>query len=235
MGLGLYGRVSRNDAESDLALIQTVGTEFAEASGLRNFFALRASDNRIEFYFHPAAEPVELSGDAGTLTLSAKTSGAGPGYHRFIVQFMDLLAERLEFQWTGQADGSSPDGTGFFEHRDFDLLQDEMRIFLRTLLSKITERRDWSGLMLNMPIGLLPRLTGVATPMGDWPMETLQLAVTDDTFLQEFARQFFPWWDKTLTAEAMRNSSIAWMWTDAKWHPPKTKTKGAASRGPWRR
>lgn len=218
MGLGIYCRASWKVSE-DLSVLKEIGTEFAGASGLRDFFWANNGSNWIEFRLHPAAEPVELIANDATLTLSAKTSSAGPGYHCLVVRFMDVLALRLGLAWEPEDDGEI-DETGFFQHRNFDRLQEEMQTFLRTLCRSVGESENLSGWMLNMPLDLDPDRTDVATPMGEWPIAALQEAAEDDNALSRFSRVFFPWWDKELSPAALRNCAVATMWQDIRWHPP---------------
>lgn len=219
MGLGIYCRAPRDLISEDLSVFKEIGHEFAEASGLRKFFGLNAGKNWIDFRFHPAAEPVELTLDSSTLTFSAKTSSAGPGYHRLATNFMDVLASRLALVWEPVDDGEI-DETGFFRHRDFDRLQEEMQSFLRALCRSIVKSENANGWMLNMPLGFEPDHADVATPIGEWPLATFEEAAKDDDALSRFSQAFYPWWEEELTPTALRNCAIAVMWQSIKWHPP---------------
>src|SRR5690349_16720519 len=121
MGLGLEGRIPNKNAAITPIIIQSIGREFAEASGLRNFFVSSVSDNLAGLQFHPAAERVRCYLEDGHLILSAKTSSVGPGYHRLVVQFMDRLTERFGGSW--KSEDGDVDETCFLQTRDFGRLQ----------------------------------------------------------------------------------------------------------------
>lgn len=227
MGLGLHCRAQLRDQErwgSDSALlkIEEIAEERAQFFGLRAFFLSSLADNKLSLTLHPAAEPVlfELL-ESGTIECDAKTSSVGPGYHAHLVELLIAVSEKTGIAWN--FDEEEVDDTGFVRHRDFARLQSEMANFLRDLSGIVAEhsRKGVKGLMLNMPLGFVPRLHfGVGTPLGEWPTERFTEAADPDFGIERFASHFFPWWDQGTTANTWLNLGLIDLWMTISWRVP---------------
>src|SRR4051812_39896471 len=68
---------------------------------------------------HPAEERIEISTTGGgRVVVSARTSGAGPGYHAFVCELLDAVGARLDVRWQGpDPTGQTGDETGYFHDR----------------------------------------------------------------------------------------------------------------------
>ena len=54
----------------------------------------------VEFLLHPAEEPFELRVEGDQLFAQGKTSSAGPGYHAFLIDWLERIAAEEGFTWT---------------------------------------------------------------------------------------------------------------------------------------
>src|SRR5919106_5948224 len=79
---------------------------------------VRQLDDRVLVSLHPAEEEVEFLPDEKGPVVSARTVGAGPGYHQWLVQLLEKAGAACSVTWrsTGEANDSEfLDETGYFE------------------------------------------------------------------------------------------------------------------------
>src|SRR5688572_27842637 len=129
MGVGLYLNGSYDlAAETDEAVadwLEDMSSWFdEEISGdpfWGNFFLRcrtgETHDGRPALYvfIHPAAEEVDIIvPEPGRVTVSAKTSTVGPGYHTALCQLLRRFGEEKKIRWNpdGEEDDASQDETG---------------------------------------------------------------------------------------------------------------------------
>ncbi len=177
---------------------------------------------------HPAEEPLELSvTGSGRVLASARTSAAGPGYHAFVCELLDLFAKEFSIRWEGvDPTGQTGDDTGYFHHRDRARLESEMRGWLRAIGRSLsaTEPVTWSGVAVSMPAsGPQFEADGVVTPLGPRDAAYWKQLETDD----EAARQFFPWWEPGTGPGYLLGRALCRMWTDVRWKVPETDPERA--------
>jgi hypothetical protein len=224
MGLGLraVAKLPESDAiGSPLELISNAAGELASSRGLKDFFRSRQRGGLVQLSFHPAAEDVNAEIlEGGNLVVSAKTSGAGPGYHQFIVELTDRIAGQLGTDWAwSDSDEASFDETGYAVTRDFARLQDEMVAMFRALADTVVERPGVH--LVNMPLDYGVLLNDdVATPLGPFPRQFFEGVVRDRIKAIDAARQFYPWWESGLTAATWKNLGLTSLWMDVHWRPP---------------
>lgn len=93
---------------------------------LNPFLDFSDDGEELKVYLYPGEEPVFVSykgsapgngpkrRQAPQLVLSARTSSAGPGYHAWLVDLIELVSARLNLDWQwADADGDIGDETGF--------------------------------------------------------------------------------------------------------------------------
>lgn len=173
---------------------------------------------------HPAEEPVRFVLDGGTLSVSAKTSSAGPGYHAWLVDVLDEIARRLQLAWDWSNHGNGEgDETGFRDSYDYTQLQHSMAGWLRALAGMLTEQ-DGSGgpIALSMPAG--EGFVGDAfavSPMGRWSRDWFEaLHDADDGTLLDAAAEFFPAWHPRDDARYWLNCGSVLAWYALRWVTP---------------
>jgi hypothetical protein len=228
---GLFGRVRPERALPRAA-------EHLVAAAVRDFPALApyvrvtpGQDGELLVHLHPADEEVRLSVHGKRLLLSARTNGAGPGYHAFLVGLMDELARAGELHWlptVQEGEDVYRDATGYFDARDFGRLRAEMVRWLQAVAGQIVELPGGSWL-LSMAIGTpLPVGAPVAiAPSGSYGHDWIRAAASGDDLAARAAR-FFPWWDQGVSAAAIAGTGRAALWLFP-WHPPRDREeKGLA-------
>jgi len=84
---------------------------------------------------HPAEEDVRFFvDDHDYLICSARTSSAGPGYHAFLVELLEMIQGPAKISWIWDDEEKEfMDETTYFSKRDFNTLQMEMVVILYTL------------------------------------------------------------------------------------------------------
>ena len=176
--------------------------------------------------FHPAAEPVDFGfGDDGEMTVSAKTSSVGPGYHAMLVELLAEIGPAADITWDwSDHDEGEGDETGYHESRDFGALQDEMLAWLKGLAKHLLEidRGEIRGIALSMPLhyGLVTDHFA-HSPLGLWDRGWFEaLAASEGERAASLAAAFFPWWNHPADAAYWRDCALVLAWTELPWTPP---------------
>lgn len=166
---------------------------------------------------HPAAEDVEFVDVGGRrLLVAASTSGAGPGYHAYLVDVLDDLSRYVPLEWApfGE-DQEYSDETGYFESRDFVELQHQMLLWLRALAKHCADGEE--GIQVALPLTHQFVAPGFAlTPMG----------VRDRAWFQSVSEDprrgidFFAWWERGKQAQYHLGLALSRMWTEVRWRLP---------------
>ena len=159
---------------------------------------------------HPCAEPVEIATTDGVVTLTAKTTPTGPGYHAHVCEVMDSLP----VEWT-----HVEDETGYFRRRDRDALEDAFLDWLGAAAAQILELADdgAEGFALGLPPTHRFRHPGVcATLLGPRDREWLVKVRSD----AREGTDVFPWWTPGEDAAYFERLALTRMWTDVRWRAP---------------
>ncbi len=192
---------------------------------LREEMQVYREDAKMSVVLHPAAEPVEFTFDAKhNLVCNAKTNTAGPGYHAFLVELLERAASNCNFRWQCDQQGDYLDETGYWQQRDFHLLQGEMVHWLQVLSGALLEQDAQQHFQLCLDMNLVGKIAGnyfAAYPLGylsrDW-FERVKQA--DWVMVREFAQEFFPWWGQGMNANMWLKRSLVYAWCEIPWHAP---------------
>jgi hypothetical protein len=193
-------------------------------SPLVDWYSSHADDRQLWLSFLPFEEDVELSLRDGFVEVSAKTSGAGPGYHEFLVELLDSLERDAGLAWSDDGeDGDYGDETGYRTERSAPALRAAMARQLSALASIVVDKVG-AGALLNMSIGDTPAVTAfAASPLGEWSKEWFERAAgADGELLLQLAEEFLPWWETGLTARNLTKFGKALCWTAVRWVKPQT-------------
>ena len=170
---------------------------------------------------YPCAEPVQLALEPDNiLHVSAKTSGAGPGYHCYVCELMEKLGHDLHIEWLGSTAGMQR--SGYFSERNESAVRDDMLRWLQQAARQILDmdREATEHLQLSIPEGLFFEHDGiVCTPMGPRDRDWLENVARDSAT----GVDVFPWWDDTDATVPHFQAAISRMWIDVRWRPPLTR------------
>ena len=175
------------------------------------------------FTLHPAAESLYMEVDGEYVSISAKTSNVGPGYHAFLVSILDSVQATLGLKWEW---GEEDDETSFARHRSFELLQSEMAKHLKAVAAVISDQiagHGLTGMMLSMPVdcGIETFESEVLTPVGPIAPAELRLwAGAEGPDLTRAAISYFPWWEMGFGGGFYRGLALCSMWMDMRWARP---------------
>jgi hypothetical protein len=181
--------------------------------------ALGRADGLLAVSLHPAAEDIEFAFDGRQLTVSAKTSTVGPGYHAYVCEMLRELAAELGATFgplPGEDDG---DETGYFSTGSRDALEDEMLAWLLGLAGVVAEgvAEGSSGFIISMSTDSSFEFDGaMATPLGPRSSDWLEAVQLDP----HSGRDIFPWWSPGLGAEHAAGRALVRMWTEVRWRTP---------------
>ena len=154
--------------------------------------------------------------DDKSLLVQAKTSSLGPGYHAHLVDALEAVAEELGFDW--YETDEEHDETGYFEHRDFDRLQDAFAAFFDGMADLMSDLIDegTTQVALSMPFGFSPKV-----PEGQFA--TIR-GLRPSAFFEPATRgspdQFFSWWGKELNGPTALAMAEAHLWVLFPWRSP---------------
>ena len=179
----------------------------------------------VEFLLHPAEEPFELRLEGDQLFAQGKTSSAGPGYHAFLIDWLERIAAEEGFSWTWSDPAREvEDETGYAIDRDFEKLQGEMASWLAKVAEYLLTNEaefDASPFALAMPVGFSWMGEAFAlSSLGTWSRDFFVRAVEGDAGTLEAGAQYFPWWSKERDATFWRNCGNIFAWTDVPWRAP---------------
>ena len=214
MGLGLFLRTTPRHSAPLQTIERALRAQFVEVVE-----HIRGSDAYLAVGLHPAAEDVEFACEGDTVTVSAKTSTAGPGYHEFVCELLERVGDELGARWAPAVDDEAGDETGFFTSHDRGALEAEMLLWLRGLCGVIAEEAagGLSDLSVGLPIDTQYESEGlIVTPMG--PRDRAWLEATKEDPRRGI--DLFPWWTHGFGAEHALGRALARMWTEARWRPP---------------
>lgn len=172
---------------------------------------------------HPAGEDVEFTVPApGRVTVSAKTSTVGPGYHTALCHLLRRFGEERGVRWAplGSGDGGPQDETGYFESGNRAAVEEEMLLHLKTLAHISLETLATTGYTLEawhlpMDYSRSEYPGGVHTPMGVRPDAWVRSVAADP----RNGRDIYPWWEDGLTASFFLGRALCEMWSKVRWRP----------------
>lgn len=223
MGLGLRLRgssrlLSRDPTDAlkqvgDWAQEQCAGTIRAARLGQRE-----DGEPYLALSLHPAAEPVQMRyTPSAHLEVSAKTSTAGPGYHRYVCAAMHFLTEEFRVVWQRpDFTGEFGDETGYFRTSDWEDLQQQMVDWLKAVARLLTTETE-EQFRLNMPVNVGFEFEGpILTPLGPRSRAWAERIVVDP----RKGIDVFPWWNALQDASYHLNLARCLMWTELRWRRP---------------
>jgi len=192
--------------------------------------AVRLSEPKVAFELriHPAEELVWLEFEGEYVDVTARTSGAGPGYHEFLVSFLDRIGRDLgiAWRWDDAEEGEYVDETDFQSTRDFTALQASMSAQFQAICRIIADRRETqgnSGFKFSMPSDYWPygRDLEVMTPTGPLSMaRTCEIATLDGDDLTRAAKEHYPWLERGFGGNFYRGIALKSLWMNMRWAAP---------------
>jgi len=239
MGLGIYitGEPERSgllrrrpSSETLFDAIKGAAADLIDDSLTRRFFLSEQGTSELALFLHPAEENVGISYDGRDVTLSAKTSSAGPGYHAWLVNFVEHIGERVGITWDWRdGDEDSADETDYHSHRDFGRLQAAMANWLQEFSKYFLNESDLDSLNICLPLDFSPVHEHFAiSPMGVWEREWFECVIRADADeIGDIAQTFFPAWRRSEDALYWRNFGLTMCWMELPWHVPATKHEKA--------
>lgn len=191
----------------------------------KTWIGLKETSPTLFCNLHPTAENIEISLlDSGRLTLSAKTSTTGPGYHIVLGRMLRSMATVFKLEWidtSGEEESEYLDETGYFFTGDEKLAYDEMLAWLKGLCRCFFDGTFTEGgtmLCLGMDESYPEELASALTPLGPRDHAWIEKTANDPTR----GRDFFAWWNPELDADYFRCRALARMWSEVRWRKPAT-------------
>ena len=149
----------------------------------------------------------------GKLCVSARTNSAGPGYHAYLIDLLDGI---------GIAPLKVEDETGYYQDRNFTLLQEEMTNWLKVLGGNILEMSE-DGENKNLAVSLstdwYPVTEGFTNcPLGHFEKDFFKRMMNGE----DTGSEFFIWWNRPQDAAFFKNCAMNLIWCENNWLPPET-------------
>ncbi len=204
------------------AFRRSVGDEL-----LGSMLTFSPAEARLLVNAHPADEAIFFLWDQpDTLTCSARTNGAWPGYHAWLVDVVASVGDALGLRWAWTDEkGDIGDETGYHEHRDFGRLQHEMLAWLKALSSKLCQY-EGTGFSLCLPLGFrCAKHSFAQSPLGFWPIDYFKriAEAPDIDSMRRDGSRFFPWWNQSPDAECWKRRGLVLAWCEVPWSIPCSK------------
>lgn len=196
-------------------LPEFAGAELSEATE-------EAEHPTLTVQLHPAAEPLFIHvHPGGIVEFEASTSTGGPGYHQFAIRFAELAAAK--FGLALSTDAQHTDDTGYFASRDRAALEQQMLLWLQSVMNTLLEHDDLQNIAVSMPIDTAYHYPGAGfvTQMGPRDKAWAERIAKDPLA----GRDHFAWWDEGVTPQVVRNRVKAVLWTQVRWCPPESQAE----------
>lgn len=175
----------------------------------------------LAFLLHPGAPPAALTIRPGEVMFMARTSSAGPGYHQFLCDLLQKVADAAGIEWK-----ASNEPTGYFLNRDERALRQAFLDWLQQMMAWFLREKDPdAGMLLSMDqkyIFLHPGfLLTVAGPLDRrWAEE-----ISTEPWKGETV---FPWWKRDMDARHWLGRALCLMWTEVRWRRPESDAERRA-------
>lgn len=144
---------------------------------------------------------------------------AGPGYHAYLIQLIDVFVARSGL------DIHMVDATGYYSHRDFAELQAAYEHHLRQLVAigecYLRGSGPPQGMVMCRPLDApCPESVGDTfdTPTGRFSIASVVQQVKE-VGIQPFAKEFFIWFDQRIDGRFYRNNALNMLWEDCCFRP----------------
>jgi hypothetical protein len=230
MGLGFHTTAKpafslypgRPDREKTLTGIVQAAAQYVSSDyWLSRFGSIKRHETEVHVQLHPVGGAVHISiANDGSVTASAQTSIAGPGFHASAIDLLNHIHTRTGLYW----EWDDADTTGYAGERNYYKLRERMAAWARRELLEASQemRADTTPIGLNLdphlPMHDLP--CHFITPMGPWNFASVRDVMQGpEPAALELAAGLFPWWDQKPSAHDLRNTAIALMWTGLPWRP----------------
>jgi hypothetical protein len=177
----------------------------------------------LHVHFHPAGEPAQLRvGNSGKVSVHARTTPIGPGYHAHLCELLKDFAEDFDIQWNDPNPDRDP--AQYFSHGDLARLERQFLHWLGQECSKTLRYAEPDRVLaLGMPRPLRFVHSGpVLTPLGPRSIDWLK-SVSGDP---KAGIDFFPWWSPELDAAFYRRRAETDLWLAFPWREPLTESEG---------
>lgn len=223
MGLGVYlvGTLKAGTNRHDLLTQIQQESPLVTVPELRDLLTSDFADERLYVTLHPLSESAEFFfDDDQRLICSAKTNTCGPGYHAYLVDWLERLGARVGIDWKRNQPEGFGDETSYFVERNFETLQEEMYAWLKAICDILAESRHEEYKQLAVCMSLNgPRLSDsrhdTVTPLGPRDWAWYEQAKED----RACAAEFFCWWNRAADAEFWRKTALYFMWCEVSWSP----------------
>ncbi len=201
--------------------IQSSIEQSIEEPLLRKAVRFHKDGNVLFVYLHPAGTPLEFYySPEKKLTAYAKTSGAGPGFHAFVVELLKNIEGKCGFEWRWDVFSESK----YYQIGDFSALQHDMAVLLKAISNHISKYEEGvTTFSLNWPINYPYPIEKCFTvyPKGKLSKEWFSaLADANEQIVKTIAAEYYPWWDKELNARFWCNYGLVLCWFEIPWHVP---------------
>ncbi|HWI65115.1 MAG TPA: hypothetical protein VNT75_25075 [Symbiobacteriaceae bacterium] len=160
---------------------------------------------------------VQVKATGGGIAGEFAGTPTGPGFHRAAVDFLTELGALLGLRMTVD------DDTGYWTHRDFDLLQAEYVNWLKGVMEfAVDPAQAENCLMLGWSVSSWhpTGASGIATPTGLFAREVFRSKLEAGLVVQ-FAWRFFIWWDARRDALYFRGEALFLLWNEVVWCEPR--------------
>jgi hypothetical protein len=231
MGLNIYikGEVKRGFwiFKSKENHLEKIAHYFEQKSKgiMKDFLKVSISKEALTINVHPCEEPVYFDLQGNTIVASAKTNSVGPGYHAYLVEFLEELGQSLNIEWQWdleEGDEHYCDEAEYYQVRNFEVLQEKMVHWLQALIQYFLDD-DSEHFKISFPANYPnPKIDYYAmSPVGIWSEEWLISTYQPPTSkVMKRGEEFFIWWNKEMDGLFYLKTATALLNVDCPWHLP---------------
>lgn len=219
----LYAKIEATllfyDGRNDNAIYEKIVRFFSDTKLNELYFLVESSleNNVLKLSLHHAENPVIFEIDEGNLFIEISTGFIGAGYHRWIVDMLEIFGKRYKVR-IDELEGKR-DPTGYFKNKDYGVLS---RCFTERLVAisdslLINSQNGMSNFMINFTddYPIIVKDFFAATPLGyvkkDWFLDVLNYKNSDE-HKNRYAREFYVWFDEGVNDVFLYKTVMSMIW-----------------------
>ena len=185
------------------------------------YFAGEPRANGISLSIYPPAGGIDFEFAGGRVSFGVKTSIAGPGYHRALIDLCDRLELEVGLKWRWDACG---DQSGYASDRNRQVLQEKHALHVEALCKTVGKYKlSGQPVTLHLPLELARgAFDGVATPTGPVPHFHFERALCAVEEMSECISYLMSWRDDSIGSRFWADTLRAILWTKVEWRAPRT-------------
>ncbi len=207
------------DGRNDNAIYEKIVRSFSDSKQNELYFLVESSleNNVLKLSLHHAENPVLFEIDEGNLFIEISTGFIGAGYHKWLLDTIEVFAKRYKIRLNEVDEKRDP--TGYFKNKDFGVLS---ACFTERLVAisdniLINSQKGMSNFMINFTddYPIIVKDFFACNVLGyikkDWFLDVLHYKSSTEHKIK-YAREFYVWFDEGINDIFLYKTVMSLIW-----------------------